>query len=118
MDLRFSDEDNLFRQEIRAWLEDSLNGEFAAVRGRHAHDDDSALFDVRMAWEKHLGAAGWIGMGWPKEHGGRGLSLHQQVIFFEEYARAKAPSRMGHVGEYLLGPTVIAFGSPEQQQRF
>jgi alkylation response protein AidB-like acyl-CoA dehydrogenase len=57
-------------------------------------------------------------MGWPKEHGGRGLSLHQQVIFFEEYARAKGPGRMGHVGEYLLGPTIIAFGTPEQQRRF
>src|SRR4051794_4649995 len=118
MDLRFSDEDNLFRQEIRAWLEDALSGDFAEVRGRGGPGDEGAAFDERMAWEKHLGANGWIGIGWPKEAGGRGLSLHQQVIFFEEYARAKGPGRMGHVGEYLLGPTLIAFGSPEQQRRF
>src|SRR3954465_16015480 len=118
MDLRFSDEDNLFRQEIRAWLEDALSGDFAEVRGRGGPGDEGAAFDERMAGEKHLGANGWIGMGWPKEHGGRGLSLHQQVIFFEEYARAKGPGRMGHVGEYLLGTTVIAFGSPAQQLRF
>ena len=57
-------------------------------------------------------------MGWPKEHGGRGLSLWQQVIFHEEYARADAPARVNHLGEELLGPTLMAFGTEEQQQRF
>ena len=57
-------------------------------------------------WERALGAAGWIGIGWPKEYGGRGLSLTQQVIFYEEYARAHGPGRIGIVGEGLLGPTV------------
>ena len=52
------------------------------------------------------------------EHGGRGLSLLQQVIFHEEYARADAPARVNHLGEELLGPTLIAFGTPEQQARF
>ena len=55
-------------------------------------------------------------MGWPKEHGGRDLSLYQQVIWFEEYARAAGPGRLGHIGETLAGPTIIAFGSPEQQR--
>ena len=57
-------------------------------------------------------------MGWPKEHGGRGLSLWQQVIFHEEYARADAPARVNHLGEELLGPTLMAFGTEEQQERF
>jgi alkylation response protein AidB-like acyl-CoA dehydrogenase len=57
-------------------------------------------------------------VGWPVEHGGRGLSLAHQVIFHEEYARAQAPERVNHLGEELLGPTLIAFGTPEQQARF
>jgi len=65
-----------------------------------------------------LGRAGWTCLGWPKEHGGRGATLAQQVIFNEEYVRAKAPARVGVIGETLLGPTVIAFGTPRQHRRF
>ncbi|MGI8663462.1 MAG: acyl-CoA dehydrogenase family protein [Acidimicrobiales bacterium] len=118
MDLRFSDEDERFRAEVRGFLDDALAGEFAVVRGRGGPGDEHALFAERLAWERYLGANGWTCVAWPKEHGGRGLSLHQQVIYFEECARAKAPGRVGHVGETLLGPTIIAFGSPEQQAAF
>lgn len=118
MDLGFSAEDEVFREEVRTFLEESLSGDFAVVRGRGGPGDDGALFEERLAWEQHLGAHGWTCVGWPKEHGGRGLSLHQQVIYFEEYARARAPGRLGHIGETLLGPTLIAFGTPEQQARF
>ena len=61
---------------------------------------------------------GWTCIGWPEEYGGRGLPLFQQVIFHEEYARANAPARVNHLGEELLGPTLIAFGTEEQKQRF
>jgi alkylation response protein AidB-like acyl-CoA dehydrogenase len=118
MDLRFSAEDESFRAELREFLESSLSDGFAAARGRGGPGDEHAAIDERRAWERHLAAHGWTCVGWPKEHGGRGLSLHQQVIYFEEYARARAPGRVGHVGETLLGPTVIAFGTPEQQHRF
>ena len=118
MDLRFSDEDEAFRAEARAWLTSQLDGEFAVVRGRGGPGDEHALFDERLAWERHLGASGWNCVGWPKEHGGRGLSLHQQVIWFEEYARAGGPGRLGHIGEGLVGPTIMAFGNDDQQQRF
>ena len=118
MDLRFSAEDEAFRAEVRDVLEDGLSGDFAATRGRGGPGDEHALFDERLAWERHLAAHGWTCVGWPKEHGGRGLTLHQQVIFHEEYARARAPGHVGHVGETLLGPTLIAFGSAEQQRRF
>ena len=118
MDLRFSGEDEAFRAEARGWLGEHLGGELAAVRGRGGPGDEHALFDERQAWERHLGAHGWTGVGWPKEHGGRGLSLHQQVIWFEEYARAGGPGRLGHIGEGLTGPTIIAFGNEDQQRRF
>lgn len=118
MELGFSAEDEAFREEVRTFLEESLSGDFAVVRGRGGPGDDDALFEERLAWERHLGAHGWTCVAWPKEHGGRGLSLHQQVIYHEEYARARAPGRVGHIGETLLGPTLIAFGTPEQQARF
>ena len=118
MDLRFSAEDEAFRAEVRDFLETSLAGEFAVARGRGGPGDELVLVEERTAWEQHLGAHGWTCVGWPKEHGGRGLSLHQQVIYHEEYVRARAPGRMGHVGETLLGPTLIAYGTADQQARF
>ncbi|MEZ4267162.1 MAG: acyl-CoA dehydrogenase family protein [Myxococcota bacterium] len=118
MDLRFSKADEAFRAEVRDWLEAALVGEFAVVRGRGGPGDEEAVHDERLAWERHLGTAGWIGLGWPKVYGGREESLVRQVIFNEEYARARAPGRLGHIGETLLGPTLIAFGSDEQKSRF
>jgi alkylation response protein AidB-like acyl-CoA dehydrogenase len=118
MDLRFSAEDEAFRKEIAAWLADNLTGEFAVVKGRGGPGDEDALFDERLAWEHKLGAAGWNCVGWPVEHGGRGLPLSQEVIFHEEYARAGGPGKLGHIGETLLGPTLIAFGSDAQKKRF
>jgi alkylation response protein AidB-like acyl-CoA dehydrogenase len=118
MDLRFSEADDAFRREVAQWLADHLVGEFAALRGRGGPGDEHALIAERREWERMLGAAGWTCIGWPTEHGGRGLSLMQQVIFHEEYARAQAPGRLGHIGETLLGPTLIAFGTDQQKQRF
>ena len=118
MQIRFSDEDEAFRKEVADWLDDALSGEFSIVRGRGGPGDDAALIEERKAWERKLGAAGWACAGWPVEHGGRGLSLSQQVIFYEEYARAGGPGRANHMGVTLFGPTCIAFGSDAQKQRF
>ncbi|WP_323794539.1 acyl-CoA dehydrogenase family protein, partial [Nocardioides sp.] len=118
MDLRYSDADRAFRAEIRDWLDDQLSGEWGALRGLGGPGRDHEAIDERLAWNRHLAAHGWTCVGWPVEHGGRGLSLWQQVIFHEEYARSNAPARVNHLGEELLGPTLIAFGTPEQQQRF
>jgi alkylation response protein AidB-like acyl-CoA dehydrogenase len=104
VELRENTDDRSFRDEVRSFLEDSLAGEFAAVRDRGGPGDEHALFEERLAWERHLGAHGWTCVGWPKEHGGRGLSLWRQVVFLEEYARARGPGRVGHIGEGLLGP--------------
>jgi alkylation response protein AidB-like acyl-CoA dehydrogenase len=118
MDLSYAAVDERFRGEVRAYLDGLLSAEFAAVRGRGGPGDEHSCFDERLAWERRLGADGWTCVGWPTELGGRGLSLAQQVIFYEEYARAGGPGRLGHIGEGLIGPTLIHFGSPEQQQRF
>ena len=119
MDLRFSDEDEAFRREVRDWLNDHLTGDFAEARGLGGPGrEENEGFEVRLAWERHLAADGWTCIGWPKQYGGRGASLTQQVVFHEEYARAEAPARVGLFGEGLIGPTVIAFGTEEQRQRF
>ncbi len=118
MDLGYSDEDEAFRAEIRGWLEDHLTGEFEALKGLGGPGKEHEAIEARLAWNRHLAEHGWTGVGWPKEHGGRGLSLWQQVIFHEEYARADAPTRVNHLGEELLGPTLMAFGTKEQQERF
>jgi alkylation response protein AidB-like acyl-CoA dehydrogenase len=111
-------DDEAFRAEIRGWLEANLVGEFAELRGTGGPGAEHEQFEGRLAWERHLAANGWNCVGFPSEHGGRGLSLAQQVIYHEEYARSRAPARVGIVGEGLLGPTLIAFGTPEQQRRF
>ncbi|MFD4252341.1 acyl-CoA dehydrogenase family protein [Amycolatopsis thermoflava] len=107
-----------FRREVADWLVDNLTGEFAALRGLGGPGREHEAFELRLAWERHLAAAGWTCVGWPVEFGGRGLSLEEQVAFHEEYAASGAPARVNHIGEQLLGPTLIAFGTPEQQSRF
>ncbi|WP_252275340.1 acyl-CoA dehydrogenase family protein [Nocardioides sp. LMS-CY] len=118
MDLTYSDEDQAFRAEVRDWLEEHLTGEWAALRGLGGAGRDHEAHDERVAWNRLLAEHGWTCVGWPQEYGGRGLSLTQQVIFHEEYAKADAPVRVNHLGEELLGPTLMAFGTPAQQERF
>ncbi len=118
MDLHFDAEHEAFRADARAWLTKRLDGPFAAVRGRGGPGDEDACVEERRAWERELGAGGWIGLSWPKEYGGRAATLLEQVIFYEEYARAGGPGRVGIVGEGLLGPTIVHFGTDEQKRRF
>jgi alkylation response protein AidB-like acyl-CoA dehydrogenase len=118
MDTRFSPADEAFRSEIASWLAENLSGEFAAVRGRGGTGDELSMLEERGAWERKMGADGWTCVGWPTEYGGRALSLNQHLIFYEEYARAGGPGRVGHIGEGLIGPTIIAFGTEEQKRRF
>jgi alkylation response protein AidB-like acyl-CoA dehydrogenase len=118
MKLSFSQADEQFRSEVAAWLQHNLTGEFAKLKFRGGPGDEHSFPEERKAWERKLAEGRWTCVGWPKEHGGRGCSIEQQVIFFEEYARAGAPGRMGHIGEGLTGPTLIAFGSEAQKQKY
>lgn len=118
MNIGFSAADEQFRQRVAQWMQAHLTGEFAVLRFRGGPGDEDFAPALRKRWEQVLAQGQWVGAGWASEHGGRGLSINQQVIFFEEYARAGGPGRMGHIGEGLVGPTIAAFGTPEQQQRF
>lgn len=118
MDLSYSAEDEQLRTEIQAWLESNLSGRFAGLRGLGGSGREHEAFEARLEWNRHMATEGWSCVGWPKEFGGRGLTLAQQVIFHEEYAKSGAPARVNHLGEELLGPTLIALGTPEQRARF
>jgi len=107
-----------FRKKVATWLAENLTGAFAELRGLGGPGREHEAFDERLAWERHMAEAGWTCLGWPAEFGGAGLSVTEQVIFHEEYAAANAPARVNHLGEQLLGPTLIEFGTPAQQRRF
>lgn len=107
-----------FRTEVRSWLRTHLTGEFAALKGRGGPGREHEAFAERLAWERHMAVHGWTCVGWPVEYGGRGASTEQQIAFHEEYALADAPARVNHIGEQLLGPTLIAHGTEEQRRRF
>jgi alkylation response protein AidB-like acyl-CoA dehydrogenase len=112
------DDDDAFRAEVKAWLAANLTGEFADLIGAGGPGREHEFVEQRLAWERRLGEGGWIGLGWPEADGGRALPWTRQVIFYEEYARAGAPGRAGHIGEQLLAPTLLMFGTPEQKARF
>ena len=116
--MQFSPQDEAFRARIRQWLAGNLTGRFAALAGAGGPGREHEALAGRVAWNRHLAAAGWTCLGWPAEYGGHDATLAQQVIFYEEYARAGAPARVGYLGEELLGPTLIAFGTPAQKRRF
>ncbi|MEV0932132.1 acyl-CoA dehydrogenase family protein [Streptomyces phaeochromogenes] len=102
MEFGVTAEDEAFRGEVRAWLAENVSG---------GAD--------RRTWERVLGGAGWIGLGWGEGgYGNRPVGLSRQVVWAEEYARSRAPARTGHIGENLLAPTLIAHGGEEQKARF
>jgi alkylation response protein AidB-like acyl-CoA dehydrogenase len=110
--------DEEFRATVRTWLAEHLTGEHDGLRGAGGPGREHEEFERRLAWDQQLHAAGWTPLSWPREHGGSGATLSQQLIFHEEYARANAPARVSHIGEQLLGPALIEFGTSAQRARF
>ena len=115
MELGFTPAEERFRSEAAAWLASQMDGPFRDLKGESTY---SAHLERRMAWERALGAEHYSVIGWPAQYGGREASLAEQVIFAEEYARAGAPWRIGHMGVELAGPTILAFGTEAQKVRF
>ena len=119
MDFQYTPEQDAFRLRVRSWLAEHLPSE---LKVEDAMDERVApnreIFDRRMAWHKQLYQAGWIGLAWPKEYGGQGAELMEQIIYNEEYAHARAPILPGYVGLGLAGPTIAQWGSEEQKQYF
>lgn len=118
MKMQESEINEAFRAEVREWMAQHLTGKFAPLK--HASGLGAEGYDAELAkeWEQELAKGGWTGLGWEARYGGRNAPLAQQVIFHEEYVRCGGPGRIGHIGETLLAPTLMAFGTPEQKQRF
>jgi alkylation response protein AidB-like acyl-CoA dehydrogenase len=113
MDLAYTPQQHAFRAEVRAWLD-------AHVPAKPLEHFDASRegFEAHRAWERTLKFGDWGMVTWPREYGGRGLDLIQWLIFEEEYYRSGAPGRVNQNGIFLLGPTLIEFGTPEQKARF
>jgi alkylation response protein AidB-like acyl-CoA dehydrogenase len=110
VDLTLSPQEQAFRDELRSWLEENNPGEEPA--------GDEAAFEFRRKWQRQLADAGWAGLSWPEEYGGRGATLIEQAIFNEEISRAKSPSVANVLGLVMGGPVVIAHGTDEQKKRY
>src|SRR4029077_18534627 len=126
-------EQEQFRAEIRRWLAANLTDDLRIEdptdervapdreefeRRRRWVAPDRETFERRREWQRRMFAAGWVGISWPKEYGGRGATLMEQVIYDEECFRARAPVLPGYSGIGMAGPTIIEWGTEEQKRRF
>jgi len=108
MDLNYTPAERKFRDALRAWLAANVPADWNGSQG----------FDYLRGWQRRVHAGGWAGVSWPREYGGRGATVVEQVIFMEEMARASAPPLANVLGLSLIGPTIIAHGSQAQKRRY
>ncbi|MCW2714294.1 MAG: acyl-CoA dehydrogenase protein, partial [Frankiales bacterium] len=115
MDLRHSEQDEEFRRELRAWLDTNLPQE---MRSRSYWDDlgEESAFEARRTWEQGKAKAGFAGIAWPTEYGGRGGTPTMKAIYDQEMALAHAPATVNPLGLAFLAPTVMAIGTEEQKR--
>ena len=107
-----------FADEVRTWLEEHLVGGFADLRGRGGVGQEDVAPELLLEWERELASGRWLGIDYPVHLGGRDATLADQVIFHQTYVEARAPGRFPNIGLNLLGPTVVAYGTEAQQERF
>ncbi|PYN98059.1 MAG: hypothetical protein DMD91_16025 [Candidatus Rokuibacteriota bacterium] len=117
MNFNFTPEEEAFRKEVRSWLEQNLPDD---LRGRGFAASRADVEEVKRlrAWQKTMHEAGYVGMDWPREFGGRGAPITEMVILYQEMARAESPQLVNRGGVSMLGPTLMKFGTPKQQERF
>src|SRR5439155_42425 len=117
MNFDFSEKEEPFRKDVRHWLETHLPD---ALRGRAFASSRADRDEVRRlrAWQRAMHEAGYVGMDWPREFGGRGASIVEMVILYQEMARAESPQFVNRGGISMLGPTLMKHGTPAQQKRF
>ena len=114
MDLNLTAEELAFRDELRAWLAANVSTDWNEWREKPLEES----FPYLRAWQRKLHEGGWAAVSWPQEYGGRGATLMQQALFWEEMARVDAPPMVNALGLGLIGPTIIAWGSESQKKRY
>jgi alkylation response protein AidB-like acyl-CoA dehydrogenase len=110
MDLTFNERETAFRDELRAWFDSHPPG------AEPQHDED-VHYRWRQDFQRELASGGWAAVHWPVEYGGRGATLTESAIFFEELGRSGAPLPANVLGLLLAGPTIMTWGTPEQKER-
>jgi alkylation response protein AidB-like acyl-CoA dehydrogenase len=116
VDLNLTPQELGFRDEVRAWFAAHVPKDW--VKRRDEEESMLGRFEYLRAWQRKLYDAGWAGISWPKDFGGRGAPVMEQVLFIQEMARAEAPPMANVIALGLIGPTIIAFGTPEQKKRY
>ena len=116
MDFTLTPEQEAFRGRVRSWLEDNIPREWRAVRNPDMPRAEA--FDMLRRWQRQLYDAGFIGLTWPKEAGGAGLTFLEEMVLHQEMALAKAPPILNILGVGMAGPTIIAYGTDEQKTRY
>jgi alkylation response protein AidB-like acyl-CoA dehydrogenase len=111
MDLTFTEPETAFRDELRGWLAENPAGE-------QPSGEDAEAYEWRRTFQRKLAEGGWAAVHWPVEYGGRGATLTQSAIFFEELARSGAPLPANVLGLLLAGPTIMIWGTQDQKDRF
>ena len=118
MELNLTPEQEAFRRTIRSWLEDHLPPGWGTSAYRQPETPAEQVAFART-WQRTLYDGGWAGITWPKEFGGRGAGIVEQLIYNEEYARLRAPDILAlKIGLSLVGPTLMNCGAPWQKERF
>ncbi len=117
MDLTYTPEQKAFRLRVRAWLESNLPQGWG-TEAFPAFGNYVEQVEFMRAWQARLHHAGWCALAWPKEYGGGGATVVEQIIYNEEMARAQAPELINKVGVNNVGPTLINYGTEEQKHRF
>jgi alkylation response protein AidB-like acyl-CoA dehydrogenase len=112
MDLTFSDKETAFRDELRSWLAENP-AEAEPVDG-----GEDAKNEWRKNWQRRLYDAGWAAPAWPLDYGGRGATLTESAIYYEEIGRARVPLAANTLGILLGGPTLMVWGTDEQKERY
>lgn len=112
MDLTFNEAELAFRDEFRAWLAEHVPELGPTAVG------EAEGYSMRIAFQRQLAEGGWAAVHWPPEYGGRGATLTQSAIFYEELARSEAPMPANALGILLAGPTIMAWGTPAQRERY
>ena len=116
MDLNLSPAEETFRQEVKGWIKQNLPVQWRVDSIESLPTGEAAA--VKRKWQEKLGAGGWLGLAWPREYGGRGATLMEQVIYLTEAIEARAPMPLDKIGLNLVGPALIEIGTPEQKERF
>jgi alkylation response protein AidB-like acyl-CoA dehydrogenase len=116
MDFNFTPEEETFRQELQTWLRRNLPKDYDPEKIDSI--DADTRFEFQRAWQKKAHEAGWVGIHWPKEYGGRGASLMEMFIFNQEMTKARAPRYANTLGLMMSGPTIIHWGTEEQKHRY